>query len=74
MTDDTRLALGVPVAGGRAAVSRAGDLVRRVGPVEAADRVKSGGVAEELARRTEARRGIDCAAADLEVLARAAAG
>ena len=45
-------------------------LVNRVGPIEAAERVKSGKVADDLARRTEARRGIDCAAADLELLAR----
>ena len=45
-------------------------LVNRVGPVEAAERVKSGEVADDLAQRTEARRGIDCAAEDLELLAR----
>lgn len=45
-------------------------LVRHVGPVEAAERVRRGVVADDLARRTEARREIDCAAADLETLAR----
>ncbi|EFG73920.1 DNA protecting protein DprA, partial [Mycobacterium parascrofulaceum ATCC BAA-614] len=45
-------------------------LVRRVGPVEAAERVRHGLVDDDLARLTEARRGIDCAAADLELLAR----
>ncbi|MEZ0353544.1 DNA-processing protein DprA [Mycobacterium sp. pR1184] len=45
-------------------------LVGCVGPVEAADRVRRGLVSEELARRTAARREIDRAAADLEVLAR----
>jgi DNA processing protein len=46
------------------------DLVARVGPVEAAERVRRGQVDENLATRTEARREIDCAAADLELLAR----
>ena len=41
-------------------------LVARVGPAEAADRVRRGEVSAELARRTEARRDIDCATADLE--------
>ncbi|OBB83378.1 DNA-processing protein DprA [Mycobacterium sp. 852002-30065_SCH5024008] len=45
-------------------------LVRCVGPVEAADRVRRGLVDDGLARHTEARREIDCAAADLELLAR----
>jgi DNA processing protein len=45
-------------------------LVRQVGPVDAAHRIKRGGGGEELARRTEARREIDCAAEDLEVLDR----
>ena len=45
-------------------------LVRRVGPVEAADRVRRGLVDDELARRTGARREISCAAADLDLLAR----
>ncbi|BBY21585.1 putative DNA processing protein DprA [Mycobacterium stomatepiae] len=45
-------------------------LVRRVGPVEAADRVGRGLVSDELARSTAARREIDSAATDLELLAR----
>lgn len=45
-------------------------LVRHVGPVEAAERVRRGLVDDDVARRTEARREIDCAAADLEMLAR----
>ena len=45
-------------------------LVRRVGPVEAAERVRRGDVDDALARRTEARRDIDRAAEDLELLAR----
>ncbi|HXA10756.1 MAG TPA: DNA processing protein DprA, partial [Mycobacterium sp.] len=45
-------------------------LVRCVGPQEAADRVRRGLVIDDLARRTEARREIDRAAEDLELLAR----
>lgn len=45
-------------------------LAARVGPVEAAERVRRGAVTAELARRTEARRDIDCAAEDLERLDR----
>ncbi|OBI55047.1 DNA-processing protein DprA [Mycobacterium sp. E787] len=45
-------------------------LVQRVGPVEAADRVRRGSVDDDLARRTEARRETDRSAADLELLAR----
>jgi DNA processing protein len=45
-------------------------LVQCVGPVEAADRVRRGLVTDELVRRTAARREIDRAAADLELLAR----
>lgn len=40
-------------------------LVARVGPVEAAERVKRGEVSDELSRRTQARRDDDRAAADL---------
>ncbi|WP_409434531.1 DNA-processing protein DprA [Mycobacterium sp. SMC-14] len=45
-------------------------LVDRVGPVEAAERIRRGAVGPELAQRTEARREIDVAADDLEVLVR----
>jgi DNA processing protein len=45
-------------------------LVARVGPVEAAERVRRGQVDENVARRTEARREIDRAVQDLELLAR----
>ena len=44
-------------------------LVQCVGPVEAADRVRRGLVTDDLVRRTAARREIDRAAADLELLA-----
>jgi DNA processing protein len=43
-------------------------LVRAVGPMEAADRVRRGSVDDDLARHTEARHEIDCAAADLDLL------
>jgi DNA processing protein len=45
-------------------------LVHRVGPVDAAERVRRGKVDDVLARHTEARREIDRAAEDLELLAR----
>lgn len=45
-------------------------LAMQVGPVEAAEHVRSGDVDDDVARRTEARRQIDCAAKDLEVLDR----
>jgi DNA processing protein len=45
-------------------------LVHRVGPVEAAERVRRGKVDDVLARHTEARREIDRAAEDLDFLAR----
>ena len=45
-------------------------LVRRVGPVEAAERVRRGQVEDVVARRTEARCEIDRSAADLELLNR----
>ena len=41
-------------------------LVSGVGPIEAAERVRRGQVDDVLARHTEARREIDCAAEDLE--------
>ena len=43
-------------------------LVQRVGPVEAAERVRTGNVDGPVAQRTEARRQIDRAAEDLDVL------
>lgn len=45
-------------------------LVAEVGPVEAAEKVKRGDVSAHLAQLTEARRELDCAADDLNVLAR----
>lgn len=46
------------------------DLVRRVGPVDAAELIRRGRVDDALAQHTDARRGIDRADADLELLAR----
>lgn len=46
------------------------ELIRCVGAQEAAERVRRGRVAGELARSTEARRDIDCASEDLDVLRR----
>ena len=45
-------------------------LVRREGPVAAAERVRRGGLDDVIAARTEARRHIDCAAEDLDLLQR----
>ena len=45
-------------------------LVGKVGPVEAADRIRRSAVEPGLARLTEARRELDCAAGDLEILER----
>src|SRR6202012_834466 len=47
-----------------------GALVRRVGPVEAAERVRRGQVDDVVARRTEARRESGRSAADSELLDR----
>lgn len=46
------------------------DLVRRVGPVESAERIRGGHVEERLVQRTEARRELDCAVEDLDLLHR----
>lgn len=45
-------------------------LINRVGPIDAAERVRRGQVCDALARHTEARREIDRSAEDLELLAR----
>lgn len=70
MSDDTQLALAYLSRVAEPPCPELTALVKRIGPVEAAARIKSGRVDDGLARRTEARRGIDCAAQDLEVLAR----
>lgn len=43
-------------------------LVQSIGPGEAAERVRRGDVSPELARLTEARRGLDCAAEDIALM------
>jgi DNA processing protein len=45
-------------------------LAARVGPVEAAERVRRGAAGGDIDRHAEARRDIDCAAGDLDLLAR----
>jgi DNA processing protein len=70
MRDDERLALAYLSRVAEPPCPELAGLVRRAGAVEAAARIKSGDVDAELARRTEARRDIDSAAEDLELLAR----
>ncbi len=70
MTDEVRLALAYLSRVAEPPCPELGSLVNRVGPVEAAERVKSGKVNGTLVERIEARRGIDCAAEDLDLLAR----
>ncbi|OBB04893.1 DNA protecting protein DprA [Mycobacteriaceae bacterium 1482268.1] len=71
MTDDARLAWAYLSRVTEPPCPELAALVNRVGPVEAAERVKTGRVdGDDLARRIEARRGIDCAAADLDILDR----
>ena len=45
-------------------------LIADIGPLDAAHRIRRGEVVPALARRTEARRDMDCAAKDLEMLQR----
>lgn len=70
MSDDARLALAYLSRVAEPPCPELAALVHRVGPIETAERVRTGSVDDTLARRTEARRGIDCAAADLEILDR----
>jgi len=70
MTDERRLALAYLSRVAEPPCPELTALVGRVGPVEAADRIKAGDVTDELARRTDARRGIDCTTEDLDVLDR----
>ncbi len=70
MTDEKLLALAYLSRVAEPPCPELSSLVSHVGPVEAAARIKSGEVADDLARRTEARREIDSAAEDLDVLAR----
>ncbi|OBK72409.1 DNA-processing protein DprA [Mycobacterium sp. 1274761.0] len=71
MSDDTRLAWAYLSRVAEPPCPELAALVDQVGPCEAADRIKSGRIDNhELARCVEARRGIDCAAADLDLLNR----
>ncbi len=70
MTDDVRRAWAYLSGVAEPPCPDLSALVRRVGPVEAAELVGLGKVDDVLARHTEARRGIDSAAKDLELLAR----
>ena len=70
MSDDVRLALAYLSRVAEPPCPELASLVYRVGPIETAERVRTGSVDDTLARRTEARRGTDCAAADLEILDR----
>ena len=70
MSDDERLAVAYLSRVAEPPCPELAALVSRVGPVEAAARIKSGDVDADLARRTEARRDIDSAADDLELLSR----
>jgi DNA processing protein len=70
MTDETRLALAYLSRVAEPPCPELAHLVTRLGPVEAAGRVRSGDITAELARRTEARREIDTAAEDLDLLDR----
>lgn len=70
MSDETRLAVAYLSRVAEPPCPELAVLVKQLGPVEAANRIKSGDLDDDLSRRTEARRGIDCAAADLELLAR----
>ncbi len=70
MTDDARRALAYLSRVAEPPCPPLTALVRRMGAIEVARLVKAGAVDAELASRTEARRGIDCAAEDLDILAR----
>jgi DNA processing protein len=69
MTDDTLRAWAYLSRVAEPPCQELAALVRRVGPVDAAERVRRGEVAGGLARHTEARREIDCAAVDLDLVA-----
>jgi len=70
VSDDARLALAYLSRVAEPPCPELIELVRRVGPVQAAALVKSGDVDDDLGRHTIARREIDCAANDLELLDR----
>jgi DNA processing protein len=70
MTDEERLSWAYLSRVAEPPCPELADLVAAVGPVEAAVRIRAGKVDPELGRLTEARKNIDCAAADLAVLDR----
>lgn len=70
MADKTRLAWAYLSRVAEPPCPELAALVRKQGPVEAAAKVKAGAVDATLARRVEARRELDCARADLDVLDR----
>ncbi|WIM88284.1 DNA-processing protein DprA [Candidatus Mycobacterium wuenschmannii] len=70
MTDETQLAWAYLSRVVEPPCAELAALVARVGPVDAAERVRRGTVDDTVARRTEARRDIDRAAIDLELLRR----
>ena len=70
MTDDEALAWAYLSRVVEPPCAELAALVEEVGPVAAADRVKRRAVGDKLSSRTEARRDLDCAADDLDALAR----
>lgn len=71
MTDNTRQQAWAYLSRvAEAPCSELADLVSRVGPEEAAELIRRGEVEPDLARRTDGRRELDCAAEDLELLHR----
>src|ERR1700760_2300345 len=70
MTDDVRLAWAYLSRVAEPPCAELTAFAVRVGAVEAADVIRRGGAKDELARRTDARREMDSAAADLDVLDR----
>ncbi|MEV0674479.1 DNA-processing protein DprA [Mycobacterium sp. NPDC050441] len=70
MTDEVRRAWAYLSRVAEPPCSELTALVAQVGPVEAAGRVKSGEVKSEVMSRVDARRELDCAVKDLDVLDR----
>ncbi|MFV8297527.1 DNA-processing protein DprA [Mycolicibacterium fortuitum] len=68
MTDEVRRAWAYLSRVAEPPCAELAAFVAQVGPVEAADRVKSGEVESELSSRVEARRELDCAVKDLDIL------
>jgi DNA processing protein len=69
MRDDKRLAFAYLSRVAEPPCPELAALVNRAGPIETSERVKCGKLTDDLRQRTEARRRIDCAARDLELLA-----